>query len=110
MKFTGLGIKGQLDSVASAGTDCPTTFDACEHVNVCGANAYGYDCGDCTNGLNCEEGYCSVKTSGCNPLGTGKDLNDKIGNATWVDETGSQVSLHDYCGETAFWFIKTTGW
>jgi len=109
MTFSGLAIKGQIHTVGGAG-DCPKAFDACADGKMCGTNAYGYSCGDCTGGLECLNGYCDAKSSGCLPGGTGMAEGDKIANITWTDSENKQVSLHDFCGESAIWLIKTSGW
>ena len=47
----------------------------------------------------------------CVPDGTGKNVNDNIGDFTLRNCFGEEVNLHDFCANSAaVWVVYTTGW
>jgi hypothetical protein len=111
VRLSGLGIKGAIHSVAVDSGDCPLAFDPCSTGGVCGLNGFGFECGDCSAGAACVQGYCANSLSACKSAGTGNVVGDLIADVTWTDHANKPLSLHSFCGAaSAIWLTKTAGW
>ncbi|MCS5594491.1 MAG: hypothetical protein NZ730_08125 [Porticoccaceae bacterium] len=64
-----------------------------------------FACGESPTGGGLDGGYAPPSSgpvapdTGCEEQGTGNGIGDKLGNATFVNRYGDEVSLHDGCGE-----------
>lgn len=106
ISFNNLGIAGSIHSTLGAAA-CPAAPANCV-TELCGDDAFGVNCGECEGDLTCVAGQC--QQGGCVAAGDGKSEGYHIADAAWTDSNGQPVNLHQFCGKTAVWIIRTASW
>ena len=104
----GLKLAGTALSKLTAAGTCPAPIVQCQSA-ACGLDAYGFDCGQCGDGLECQEGQCvDALCPPEAPFGTTKGTVAK--DLELKDCDGNVVHIHDLCGAKAGYFYLFAGW
>ena len=110
------GCGGTCGSCDTPQTACSAGVCVCEPAcdgKTCGDDGCGSVCGACAEGEECaEDGSCVVPGVCDAPEGgTGVNVGDISKNVPWQGSDGSQVNLHDFCGEKqVIVMIETAAW